>query len=345
MLAAMTSAVASRLQEAAAAAGAGAGAGTGAEGADPKEKAHAEAQGEHAVGVAVGSGRDNATGADGNADISNTGIPFEKLARIAELICATNTSSPAATSAVASLARRHVVPAVDSPRKSQLDPKLMAMWCLQMAAAGVEEAAVFAAVAEVVVERCERASDGKKRGGKGRWIVDSSPPLQSMTFLAKVATLLASAGVQDQGLFNRIAAVAAATPEIDELAALKRQSTSAEQLAEMHSWHERRLNAFAEMRAGIFGYFAQLPMLLTHKADCAMHGQMTAAALPAGWDAAASVDDRLADAIASFDDPTLPVVIDFGCGQYSFLTPGRKPPLRPRICPGTPVGGVSPPEK
>ena len=31
------------------------------------------------------------------------------------------------------------------------------------------------------------------------------------------------------------------------------------------------------MQAGRFGYFSELPMLLTHKADTTMHGQMTEA--------------------------------------------------------------------
>ena len=313
MLVALTTAVGKRLHEAAAQSAT----------ADAAAAAAAAAY-DAAAGLAATPGRDPS--GNGNAAatkcvaavvVVGATIPFEKLARTAELICATNTSSVASAAAVASLALDHVAAA--SPQASHLDPKLMAMWCLQMAAAGVEERAVFDAVAEVIVAKCEAGSNGKKRGGKGRWIPESSPPLQSWLWLAKVATLLASAGLRDHAAFRRIAAVAAATPESDELASLALQATSAEQLAEMQQWHFRRIRAFAEMRDGTFGYFSQLPMLLTHKADCSMHGQMTSAALPAGWDSPAAVAARLAAAIAAFDDPTLPVAVDFGCGRGSFL--------------------------
>lgn len=312
MLVALTTAVEKRLHEAA------------AQSATADAAAAAAAAYDAAAGLAATPGRDPS--GNGNAAatkcvaavvVVGATIPFEKLARTAELICATNTSSAASAAAVASLALDHVAAA--SPQASHLDPKLMAMWCLQMAAAGVEERAVFDAVAEVIVAKCEAGSNGKKRGGKGRWIPESSPPLQSWLWLAKVATLLASAGLRDHAAFRRIAAVAAATPESDELASLALQATSAEQLAEMQQWHFRRIRAFAEMRDGTFGYFSQLPMLLTHKADCSMHGQMTSAALPAGWDSPAAVAARLAAAIAAFDDPTLPVAVDFGCGRGSFL--------------------------
>lgn len=312
MLVALTTAVEKRLHEAA------------AQSATADAAAAAAAAYDAAAGLAATPGRDPS--GNGNAAatkcvaavvVVGATIPFEKLARTAELICATNTSSAASAAAVASLALDHVAAA--SPQASHLDPKLMAMWCLQMAAAGVEERAVFDAVAEVIVAKCEAGSNGKKRGGKGRWIPESSPPLQSWLWLAKVATLLASAGLRDHAAFRRIAAVAAATPESDELASLALQATSAEQLAEMQQWHFRRIRAFAEMRDGTFGYFSQLPMLLTHKADCSMHGQMTSAALPAGWDSPAAVAARLAAAIAAFDNPTLPVAVDFGCGRGSFL--------------------------
>lgn len=312
MLVALTTAVEKRLHEAA------------AQSATADAAAAAAAAYDAAAGLAATPGRDPS--GNGNAAatkcvaavvVVGATIPFEKLARTAELICATNTSSAASAAAVASLALDHVAAA--SPQASHLDPKLMAMWCLQMAAAGVEERAVFDAVAEVIVAKCEAGSNGKKRGGKGRWIPESSPPLQSWLWLAKVATLLASAGLRDHAAFRRIAAVAAATPESDELASLALQATSEEQLAEMQQWHFRRIRAFAEMRDGTFGYFSQLPMLLTHKADCSMHGQMTSAALPAGWDSPAAVAARLAAAIAAFDDPTLPVAVDFGCGRGSFL--------------------------
>jgi hypothetical protein len=93
------------------------------------------------------------TVADVPRRVSSTAIPFERLAKVAELLAASNTLSPPAAAAIGALARQHI--AERSVERSGLDPRLLAMWCLHMAGAGLSDESVFDAVATEAVRRCE----------------------------------------------------------------------------------------------------------------------------------------------------------------------------------------------
>lgn len=227
-------------------------------------------------------------------------------------------------------------------RGPKLDPKAKASWCLVMAGAGLEDDHVFVTVATSAVDECLKSPVGsrsrvRRRCTRDRWVPGSDPLRPTRMWLAKIATLLGSAGLEDPGLYRKIAAHIEQTSADDEDRALVAYATSDDHLAELRVWNQRQDRALDQMRAGSFGYFSELPMLLTHKADTAMHSHMTESALPPSWSDSAAIRDRLATAL-TFTHPDRPLVIDIGCGRGSFLLA-----LASRRWPGTLGWAADPP--
>ena len=71
-------------------------------------------------------------------------VQFAKLAGLAELLAATNVLSAGSANSIVALALRGV--AAGEHRAAECEPKLLAKWCLQMAAAGVDAPAVIDAL-------------------------------------------------------------------------------------------------------------------------------------------------------------------------------------------------------
>ena len=252
--------------------------------------------------------------------LKDTTIDFKKIAKSAEMMAATNTLTAEGCTKIAEIARGYVDQ--QHHQTCQFEPKAMAMWCLQLASAGITDNSVFEAVATAVVDLCAAPVKGpptrQKRAKKDRWVPGSNPLRPTRMWLMRIGSQLASAGVHSPELYRRLHSLCLNTSESEEQLAIETYATTPEHLAELTLWCGRQKNAMEEMLQGNFTYFSDLPMLLTHRADTAMHGQMTEFSLPPEWDSIDEIDARIKIGL-QFKDPSLPVMIDAGCGRGSFL--------------------------
>jgi tRNA G46 methylase TrmB len=219
-------------------------------------------------------------------------------------------------------------------------PRLLAFAAVQLCSAGVANDRVYAAVAEQVVALAEATSLDKKSSDQGMWIRDATPPVISARWAAGTAALLASAGVRDPTVFQRLAAAAQGASAEQHLANLRQGELISD--AELAMVHSRNLATLAEMANGTFSPASTAAMLVTHRADTSMHSHMTGAeggapelAASTSLQAASTRDGSGGPAAGSvpvgspinaalalavdFVDASLPLVIDVGCGRGSFL--------------------------
>eukprot|EP00039_Didymoeca_costata_P023317 m.6683 g.6683 ORF g.6683 m.6683 type:complete len:854 (+) comp3568_c0_seq1:216-2777(+) len=253
--------------------------------------------------------------------INSTCLDIDTIASLSELLAATNTLSSTSENILNNMIMKHVQNGKQHITLAR-DARIKANWCLHMAGAGFSNNEVFSALADAVLSDIlsppQRALSRMRRSSKGRWIPDVLPLKPTKFWLVKVATLMAASGESRPDFFKQIAQLASQTTDNEEQAALLQMKSSEEHGEELDTWFHRGNKALDEMKEGVFSYFSDLPMLLMHKADSAMHGFMTTKMILPEWDVEINLQKRVDEAL-SFDDKSLPLFIDLGCGRGSFL--------------------------